>query len=240
MPKLHGLRQRSYFNTWDAFNLREFRERRAELKARGIEDDGTDLPIYGNKNVGTPHLTNLASAGGVGGMPDATKFIRNWYARTNIGLGLSTDAAMTAWLAWTHATTVTMIMGCMPVAQLSLSDLLRRQNDSSPIDGIRMSGAHEWAPDSYTMPDGWNDRQWEASGLHDPDHHEKWLAAARAVAELMDTAGPIVLPIRQDFRVDIETEPRSLSALLEVIPTNIAPQVLVWVHVEGVAQIDAA
>lgn len=44
----------------------------------------------------------------------------------------------------------------------------------------------------------------------------------------------VVVPPRQNYFVAIETDQRALSALLEVLPTNVAPESLVWIHLYGI------
>jgi hypothetical protein len=46
--------------------------------------------------------------------------------------------------------------------------------------------------------------------------------------------------VRQNFGVTIDSDRRALAALLEVLPTNVAPQALVWVHLDGLETRDVA
>ena len=62
-----------------------------------------------NKNVGCGHLTNLYIAGRLADH-DQTAYIQNWYARSNFVDVMSSDA-LKAWNAFTHVTTVSMVMG---------------------------------------------------------------------------------------------------------------------------------
>lgn len=45
---------------------------------------------------------------------------------------------------------------------------------------------------------------------------------------------PIQIPVRQNFSVIMETNRQALQAMQEVMPRDVSPQALVWVHLEGV------
>jgi hypothetical protein len=70
---------------------------------------------------------------------------------------------------------------------------------------------------------------------------EKWTRRVKQVRDRLIgvTPGltvPIVIPCRQTFRVRVQSERRSLGAMLEVLPANIAPQALFWIHLGGVTE----
>lgn len=53
-------------------------------------------------------------------------------------------------------------------------------------------------------------------------------------------ASPVIIPLRQYFGVKVTCEQSSLKALLEVMPCDIAPQALIWIHLDGVMTRDVA
>ena len=251
MPKFHGYTERLPFNSYDAFRPREFRERQDEFRARGWKPDNK-VPLFGNKNIGHLHLCNTACHGIVAS--DQTAFIQNWYARANfdqrfVDTERATPAALEAWVSWTKVTTVTMVMGSRPVAQLPLSDLLRR--DQTSVDNLNLGYIcpHRQCVEPCHHP-------YDALAAHmfraatEPERllwdrvseraQDRWRRVARAACDLICRPAPIILPVRQSFYVEIHSEPRALGALVEVMPTNISPQALVWIHIEGVAGRDVA
>jgi len=62
-----------------------------------------------------------------------------------------------------------------------------------------------------------------------------WKNIARVARDELEHPLLAVVPVRQIFGLTVQTDPSALGALLEVLPTNVAPQALVWVHLEGIA-----
>lgn len=248
MPKLHGYRERLPFNTYDAFSPREFQERATEV---GFEHwFSTHLPIWGHKNIGNIQFSNLQVAGSLVAS-DQTAYIQNWYARSNFVDVMSSDV-LKAWNAFTHVTTVSMVMGCTPVAQLQLADLLHRKQGDLAALGERcerhmgeVSGPCHHAREDLaarmlaaTIGGVANaQRAWQDA---DNRLRQLYMGAAEAAEDLFGRPPPIVLPVRQCFSVKLNTDHRALGALLETMPSNVVPQALCWIHVEGVAARDVA
>ncbi len=68
---------------------------------------------------------------------------------------------------------------------------------------------------------------------------DKWRATAGEARRLMSPSMLAIIPIRQCFSVRVETaDLRPLRALQEVMPKDVSPQALVWVHLEGVLSRD--
>ncbi|MGC2778805.1 MAG: hypothetical protein WA418_24565 [Bradyrhizobium sp.] len=198
------------------------------------------LDIFTVRNVGNGFLTNSQIGGQTPG--DQTYVLTNWYARTNISGDTSRKRA---WDAWTHTTTVTLVIGTCPLHQLPLSDLLARREGMRVNDGLIEPGPDMGmfglVPD--TVPDTAIDDLHLALYGYPLNYHSGDTAvntrnrlrhAARAV--MRSVSRPILasIPPRQIFKTHISTS-RQLDCLLEVMPTDIAPQALVWVHLEGMA-----
>lgn len=242
MVTLHEIIRREPLNLYDAFSPRD------------LLPEAANPPhyrrIFGNRNVGLPHLTNILSAGQV--PRDETFAIGNWYARTNITS--DAPAFKRAWDALTHVTICRLVVGCSPVRELPLFYLLAndparpgnegraRDLATLPHPGTEGAIGHRndalairlytafWWPDKLE-PDAEVLRKWDGAAEYSRD---KWKRAAREAANAMRVALPVLVPERQIFSVTIHPEPRAVQALLEVMPTDIAPQALVWVHLEGV------
>lgn len=194
------------------------------------------LSLFSTRNVGSLHLTNIGTSGILAN--DQLGLIGNWYARTNIAS--DNPAVRRAWDAWTHITTVTMVMGCWPMMQLPLAGLLQRH------EGQR-GGAMRRTEETYAIHEAAQrlfhaanqelslDRSRQTFERELDGAQECWYRVAREAAFLFDAPSAIVCPVRQSLYVRIETETRALAALIECMPTDIAPQALVWVHLEGIA-----
>jgi hypothetical protein len=229
MPKLHGFTERNHFNVYNAFRPR-------------------DLPLTmfdgGMGWVSQPPAPEHWQSMSGYAPSDSTTLIVNWWARSNCDpetrLVASDEKITRAWNAWSHVTTVTMVLGMMPVWQRPLAALLDPQRRE---ETARLSGEGELRMKRLEAQQMY-ERYCEASGPRTPPparapweslppaDQEVWLK----VASVTDTrARPIIVPIRQTFYVKVETEPRALGALLEVLPTDVAPQALVWVHLDGVS-----
>jgi hypothetical protein len=71
---------------------------------------------------------------------------------------------------------------------------------------------------------------WQILDTAGCDH---WVRMASIAMSVLQQPVLTIIPERQNFSVRIDHEPMSLRALSEVLPTNIAPQALVWVHLAG-------
>jgi hypothetical protein len=58
---------------------------------------------------------------------------------------------------------------------------------------------------------------------------EVWLSAAA----VYPFTRPVIIPDRQNFSVKINTDRLALTELLKIMPENVAPRPLVWVHLDG-------
>ena len=268
MPILHGYREIIPLNIYDAFSPRSL------APAHGVRPGLRPLPeqlrLFGNANIGNPALTNIQI--GAYFFRDQTSFIRNWYGRSNIS-AMRDPEFLRAWDAWTHVTTMSLVVGSMPVHQLPLSDLLRRTEGQltgqrpENYDGVsfamhlHQSSDYAFAapltveerPENYdgvsfamhlhqssdyafaaplTVEEAWTSLSVEAQG--------RWIRISHEASRLLYQPMLAVIPVRQNCSVSIATDPRALGCLLEVMPTDIAPQALVWVHLEGTASRDLA
>ena len=238
MPILHGYREIIPLNIYDAFSPRSL------APAHGVRPGLRPLPeqlrLFGNANIGNPALTNIQIAAYFS--RDQTAIIRNWYGRSNIS-AMRDPEFLRAWDAWTHVTTMSLVVGSMPVHQLPLSDLLRRTEGQltgqrpENYDGVdfamhlRRSSDYPCAA-PITVEEAWTSLSVEAQG--------RWIRISHEASRLLYQPMLAVIPVRQNCSVSIATDPRALGCLLEVMPTDIAPQALVWVHLEGTASRDLA
>lgn len=220
MPRLHGYRERLPLNIYDCVSPRQLA-------------DG-EVMLFGAVNIGNQHKTNMCVSGNIAS--DQTAVIRNWYARTNM------DTTLPAWQAWANVTTVTMIVGAKPRMQLPLSDLIKHtQGGDGLCDDPKFAITHA----DYIVRRDQLAYQVAQAYLGDTQMHsmpeeeiERWHRVCRAIRG--DSFKEIVIPVRHTFGVRIESSQEATRALLEVMPTNVAPQSLVWVHLEGLMSRDVA
>jgi hypothetical protein len=160
-----------------------------------------------------------------------------------------------AWLAWTHATVATLRVGWRPVVEQPLSAILgprafgnmcgqHRDNhpdeDSEEIAKQIYDRCMKQEPTSPGLSRSHRSHRshgdppaWESLTA---EQRTMWRAAAQAHPLYM----PVVVPVRQNFAVDLISEPRALDVLLRVLPEQIAPYPLVWVHLSGLVSRDVA
>lgn len=236
MPRVVGYREQINMNVWDAFSPRDF---------AGDTPEWREVRLFGNRNIGHEHLTNMVVAGQVAG--DQTMIIMNWYARTNVMDALDVEdrsPLARAWHAFRHATLVTMVVGCAPIAQRPLADLIgpRHQGFGGNGDPPETSASEnaERVYEAYRahMISGAYGSQiehpfWDALSSGERD---KWLHVALSIRPLHI---PVMVPTRQCFSVRVKSEPRALGQLLEIMPKSVAPQTLIWVHLDGILSRDA-
>lgn len=227
MPRLQGYRERIYTDLYDALAPRAF-----TVSPRWPDDQSMRIKLFSNANIGDVALTNI-QAGSM--LPhDMAMMVHSWYARTNIAEIGGTDAFKRAWHAWANATTADFIVGGRTFGVRSLASLLmgRAPFESTP-DAVETDCIARQAWTAYrdilkVAPSGrLEDAAWR---LVSPTERLAWFKAATA----KDPDRTVVhVPTRQSFGVTVASDPNALRALLEVMPTDVAPAALVWVHLEG-------
>lgn len=246
MPRLYGFRERIDSTLYDAFSPRE------------LWDGGASNPrlrMFGNKNVGQSILTNLQAGGRL--VQDQTYVILTWYARTNVtdvcrfqaGAPYRGEPALPsmdlirAWDAWAHATTADLVIGTRPMITRPLAELLGPRmfgsacgNPGPEMDDVGVLAEKMWKRHlqaQYAAAKGTRDeRKYPAHpAFRDlPElEQEHW----RAAAGVYPFTRPVIVPVRQNFSVHLSCDPSALTALLKIMPENIAPRPLVWVHLDG-------
>jgi len=232
-------------NYWDAFSPRDMAER-----------NECWIKLFGNRNIGNYRLTNLQVAGQVAS--DTSLVVLNWYARSNVSELHQSAALAAAWHAWQHSTTVTLVVGSRPVMMRPLSDLMGPRDFYGGIGGhdqVEIEGAGRTRI-AMAMYKAYRDAQGSASTgpfpgpiepRNPPHGWETWEDLSEtqrkgwldAVASVRPLYRPYVIPVRQNFGVQIDTDRSALLALLGHLP-SVAPQALVWVHLDGLDTRDVA
>jgi len=230
MPRLQGIRERLYSDLYDAVSPRAL--------DRNTDGRGVVLKLFGDANIGNLALTNIQTGGQLPhGMAMA---IYSWHARTNISEIGGTDAFKRAWHAWVNATTVDFIVGARPYGVRSLASLLMGRvpfestPDAAATDRIARQAWAAFNSEISVATNGdrngtaaWEEAAWR---LLAPQERHAWFKAATA----KEPNRTIVhVPTRQSFGVTVTSDPSALRSLLEVMPTDVAPAALVWVHLEG-------
>lgn len=252
MPRIPGYRERLDSTLYDAFSPKELWDGGANHPA---------LQLFGKKNVGQSMLTNLQVGGQLA--CDQTFVIVTWYARTNVtdvcrfqaGAPYRGDPAppsmdlIRAWDAWAHATTAELVIGCKPMRTRPLAELLGPRmfgnacgNPGPEMDDVRVLAEKMWKrhlQEKYTAAKGTRDEHrfpLLTFGDLPIAEQEQW----RAAAGVYPFARPVFIPVRQNFSVRLYSDSSALTALLKLMPENIAPCPLVWVHLDGVLTRDIA
>lgn len=189
----------------------------------------TNVRLFGNRNVGNVFRSNLQIAGMV---PRGERYaVTNWYARTNI---LTPPAEFHA---FARSTIVTLQVGMYPAHELALSDLLQRkegqQGFTTNSQDFAISDA--LAENTYIASANPMDVQppvaWR---LLQDFEQDAWRRISRAAHRLVSPPILALIPERQTYAAHVATDRRALGAMLEVLPTNVAPESLIWIHLEGV------
>lgn len=221
---------------WDCFRPR------AILDA---QDAKRSLRLFGISNIGNPMCTNMQIPGQIN--CDQTAVILNWYARTNLlevyQAGL-TDFTR-AWKAWADSALATLVIGAKPRHSQPLSNLLGPRTLGN-LCGIRERGAEDdirqIARANY---DRWLHQQPGTAHLDgtapkfsdlSPEMRAIWMASA----EVCPLYCPVIVPVRQNFGVTIEADHKATEVLLRVMPENVAPSPLIWIHLAGLMTRDVA
>jgi len=222
--------KRLNLNLWDSFS--------PILLADG------PVELFGARNIGHMHLTDMQ-------VPNLLPFdtsaqITSWYARTNVIE--MTERVAKAWHAWKHMTTVTLLVGDWPVLYRPLADILG-PDAQRPRDTELVTNREETA---MLMSVAFARRVMESAGAGHAaarvtpaaywralEEHQRqgWLDAVDVMRPVAD---PVAIPSRQTFRVTVNTHARTLSALLEAMPGDMAAQVLVWVHLDGLQFVEVS
>jgi hypothetical protein len=228
-------------NLYDSVALADIREPRQKM--------------FGVQNIGRLEYTNLAAPGTLSLLPaDQYAVLHNWYARTGVSMptrrvlrGASDALSPDAWEEWVNATTITLVLGCMPVHQLPLADLLRRQEgqraglpEHAPsIEQLAQRGYSTAEPiavqglnRAYGLEKPLQPQQWEGAR---PYGREAWIAATKVIVSLVATPPLCIVPARQSCYVTVDTNMERLGRLLKALP---AGNTRVWVHLEGVSCTD--
>jgi len=227
MPKFHGYREKIHTNLYDAFTPRALRRATTSAGLSTHPHRQENAKLFGSENIGDVALTNMVAPNKVAS--DQTFFVRGWYARTNIHPDAGRSAWRMAFDAWCHSTTMSLVVGVMPVWQRSLHDLLHmRAYDRALTDEVGDELASKLR---YVYWDDADLVPWQDANEYDK---ARWCAVANKARDELKAAPPIIIPVRQVFGVRVDTDPCALGAYLEVAPTDIAPETLVWVHLDGV------
>lgn len=222
MPRLSGYRERLTHNVYDSFSPWQW----ARCDGDIARHPTWNLKLFGGLNVGNTIRSNLLIAGQPAG-GDQTFQICNWYARLNIS-GPAVDQ-------WAHVTQLSFGMGSMPIAQLSLWDLMqnapRSQRESGQPAHLhpRLTGVSE------TVSTLWLAGQ-ISERLSETDirlNAAQWSLIAHE-ARRIGAAPFINVPERQTVFVSVETDVRALRHMVETTQPA-SPESLVWIHLDGIA-----
>lgn len=214
--------------------------------------------MFGAANIGRLEYTNLAVPSEMTGIVpgDMYAVLQNWYARIAVSrptqrvvLPAGASDWDDAWQEWVNATTVTLVLGTMPVHQLPLADLLKRYEgqrnapagDMHPASDVEIArlmfdtyGNTEWlatraarAPHLPTAP-----RTWEGDGGPGLAERAGWVAAAAMARSILCAPVLCVVPSRQSVYVTLDTDMAKTGRVLEVVHTD---KLRVWVHLEGIS-----
>ncbi len=225
MPRVQGHRERHPFDFYDCFDP-------TTIDRAG----GCNIRLFNRDNVGFQNLSNLQIPGML--VCDQTAVIANVYARTNIPtmpteLHYALDQV-------SNMAVVTLVVGEMPQRQFNLAELLkRRPYDKTAYDTvddtIRQQELDGTAAELCAAFYGHTDvkASWEGN---DNASRERWRAVANTARfQIMGPNRPVIVPVRQNCGVNVDLDPRSLAKLVELIPKNIAPRPLIWIHLDGIA-----
>jgi hypothetical protein len=210
-------RQRLNLNVWDSFAMNEFGGRHT-------------LKVFGNANIGNLFLTNLQVSDML--VPaDSVAVIQNWYAR-HAGLHGIDDAQRAQWGRFTRTTIVSLVVGCMPLLQLPLAELLQRKEGQRDEAEVTEPGIAGFAPSLFDRHEieiakmsGREMRRWNEISGHE---QATWMATAKYSRSLLRAPLLAVVPARQNCHLMI---------------SRLAPppmlDVRVWLHLEGIQAVDA-
>jgi len=236
---------------WDSFTPKDLLD--SKPGTNPYAPDCHRVRLYGNKNIGQVARTNMVVGGQLS--CDQTGVILNWYARTNmveVYEPVKTSEFSRAWTAWVHASVATLIIGCSPRHSVPLANLFgprtfgnlcgvseRERSDEADIRKMaaKMYDQHEHPKDALEACAERVRRDLDVA-FRDltKKQQEIWLSAAR----VHPLRRPVIVPVRQNFAVAIDSDIKATQVLLKVMPENVAPMPLVWVHLAGVLSRDVA
>lgn len=231
-PLIGGRRhQRFNLNVYDSVFLPDIAHHRFEM--------------FGRLNIGTVALTNLQVPYQL--LPgDQYAVIQNWYARVSyvddlvLGVGSEDNQRRSdARAEWVESTTVTLVLGSMPVHQLPLSDLLRRREGYRDALLEHQPSIEDLAKRSFELGSA---LLYDGTGIL-PLKWERLTDRERAatIAEVRFLRSQLccpvlaVVPERQHVSVILETDMRLLGRVIEAGPRD---ALRFWVHLEGIACLD--
>lgn len=209
-------RQRLNLNVWDSFLLKE----------AVPTPEGRGVRLFGGHNIGNASLCSL-QVPGVLVAYDHYAVIQNWYARC------SSQTDDPVWTTWTQAAVVTLQVGCMPVHQLPLADLLRRREGQRDEHDLTEQGITRLAQKLYEChdagvaktsnrsPSAWGDIHGWAQSV--------WMATAQQARSLLRAPVLAFVPPRQNCDVRIDS-----FSPVPVIDMRI------WLHLEGIYGMDVS
>ena len=201
MAKIIGYSERLSFDNYDCFSPRD------------LQGTSYQIKLFGGHSADR----------------ERTMVVRDWYARTN--LSALPDNARSAWHAWASITTVSLVVGVMPVLTMPLGRLFARQRHGQDERKVKVNceaSTAKLADRLRLAHDPWA----RLASISD-DERDKWLRVAHQALYLLEAPAYAHIPERQNYSVMVDTDQRALAAMLEVMPTNVAPQALVWVHLAG-------
>lgn len=251
-----GYRDSQTLNAFDCVRFSQPEDRtqlkQGRLSLFGSRNIFEPPAMYSSTSAGWPIFTNIQ-------VPymlecDQTSIITNWYARTNIPYDTPARSAIVH--EFMCATTATLKVGDKPKAQWSLADLWNRRIGDRI--GVGNDEPREGQPGAYDQPkdDAYEDRVallardmfMEVDLDHSP---ERWddlddglkSGYRRAAILALDHLKPPrcwIVPVRQLFSVVIDTSPRAVNKLYELMPKDIAPEPCLWIHLDGFSRRDVA
>ncbi len=198
---------------------------------------------FSPRDLGAPGADNrIKLFGGQAAERSSTVVVRDWYARTNLSGLPGNDHGRSAWHAWASITTVSLVVGGARVLTTPLGSLFARhlkapealtqvsceRSAAELADQLRFAHSpelQEGEPNLWPIT--------EARTNVSDEEREKWLRVSREEQRLLKAPAYARIPERQSYEVVVSTDERALAAMLEVMPGNVAPRALVWIHLAG-------
>lgn len=235
MPRLQYYRESISSNLWDSFGPQH------------MADTG-EVSLFGDANLGNLTRTSMVNANQLAS--DQSYTITRWCARSNIPARLSGDA-VGAWDAFTHATTLTLVVGTSAYLQGSLAELLAPsiigglQGPSERGDDVEYVARKMYETHARMVASKHLERYQTAMPHLTPEPAVPWWDVDQndralwiSAASVCPFARPVIIPVRQNFGVRVQTPRSALDAFRRVMPEDIAPAPLIWVHLIGLANRD--
>lgn len=208
MPRLRAWREYEPFNDYDALFL-------GLDNAKKLRHTET---LFSDGHIGNAGWTNLQWAGALTRSNECTCVVQNWYARTNIPACENLDI-------FANNTIVYFSVGHHPLRQMSLYDLLRRDETRLMSGPVEPAAAHrdreqlvEHVAEAIHVgrqrysdaPATWHDEK--------PQIRELFLEdARRAIRAVNPTERPVIVPVRQNVAVQVAMYAGAKDALVAAI-----------------------